>query len=103
MSHVTCDSSFDELIDAAFKAVKKEKMVSIRMIGDKRPYNFPLPIVRVKPEVKNTDTVPTWRSNTSNGRAHRRPRRRLPRSQHCTLAEAGKPFPTMTLKRTKTI
>lgn len=61
MSHVTCDSSFDELIDAAFKAVKKKEMVSIRMIGDKRPYNFPLPIVRVKPAVKNTDTVQQYR------------------------------------------
>lgn len=61
MSHVTCDSSFNELIDAAFRAVKKEEMVSIRMIGDKRPYNFPLPIVRVKPAVKNADTVQQYR------------------------------------------
>ena len=58
---VTCDSSFNELIDAAFRAVKKKEMVSIRMIGDKRPYNFPLPIVRVKPAVKNTDTVQQYR------------------------------------------
>lgn len=61
MNHVTCDSSFDELIDAAFRAVKKKEMVSIRMIGDKRPYNFPLPIARIKPTVKNTDTVQQYR------------------------------------------
>ena len=58
---VTSDSSFPELIDAVHKALKAEKMVTIRMIGDKRPYNFPLPIKRVKPTTKGGDSIQEYR------------------------------------------
>lgn len=58
---VTCDSSFDELIDAVYEALKAKKMVTIRMIGDKRPYNFPLPIKRVKPTAKGEDSIQEYR------------------------------------------
>ena len=58
---VTCDSSFAELIDEVHRSLRQEKMVTIRMIGDKRPYNFPLPIKRMKPTVKGEDSVQEYR------------------------------------------
>lgn len=58
---VTCDSSFDELIEAVYEALKSWEMVTIRMVGDKRPYNFPLPIKRVKPTTKGGDSIQQYR------------------------------------------
>ena len=61
MSHITCDDSFDELITAAHKALINQSVMTVRMVGDKRPYNWPLPLKRNKPAVKGADSIQDYR------------------------------------------
>lgn len=61
MSQVTCDDSFDELISAAHKALVNQSVMTVRMVGDKRPYNWPLPLKRNKPAVKGEDSIQDYR------------------------------------------